>query len=263
MLEPSEPVLASVMAKKPSCVPATHPGTYFFFCAALPNLVTVSAGPRFCMLNGSRQDAETLPICSAINTEATKPMPLPPSSSGRAHEKKPSSPILATRSARNSCFASSASSVGAISSAANRRAVSWISCCSSVNSKFIPASFLCIPCRSSFEHDEDVPILDTVALFYLDLLDRAATGRIHGVFHLQCLDDEDFVVFVDLRTHFDEHVPHFSRQRSQNFSHGFSLPDLSSLEHCQGARCTSPRLTWGGPRPAQPARRDVGKSTLG
>ena len=73
----------SVMAKKPSCVPATQPGTYFFFCASVPNLATVSAGPRFCMLNGRRQDAETLAICSAISTDSMKPMPLPPSSSGK------------------------------------------------------------------------------------------------------------------------------------------------------------------------------------
>ena len=50
------------------------------------------------MLNGRRQEAETLAICSAISTDSMNPMPLPPSSSGNAQEKKPSSPILATRS---------------------------------------------------------------------------------------------------------------------------------------------------------------------
>ena len=70
MLATSEPVFDSVMAKKPSCVPATQPGTYFFFCASLPNLATVSAGPRFCMLNGRRQEAEILAICSAIRTDS-------------------------------------------------------------------------------------------------------------------------------------------------------------------------------------------------
>ena len=103
MLATSEPVLGSVMAKNPSCVPATQPGTYFFFCSGVPNLVTVSAGPRFCMLKGKRQEAETLAICSAISTDSMNPMPLPPSSSGNAQEKKPSSPILATRSGLNAC----------------------------------------------------------------------------------------------------------------------------------------------------------------
>src|SRR3972149_826431 len=234
MLATSEPVLDSVIAKNPSWVPATQPGTYFFFWASLPNLVTVSAGPRFCMLNGTRQDADTAAICSAISVDSMNPMPLPPSSSGTAHEKKPSSPILATRSIRNSCFASSSSGVGAIPSAANRRAVSWISRCSSVKSKFIVASF---PSRTSLEHDEDVLILDAVALLHLDFLDGAARGGIYGIFHLQRLDDEDFVVFLYLRTHFDEHLPHLSRQRRHNFSKGFSFFDFRSSERClTGAR---------------------------
>ena len=127
MLATSEPVLDSVMAKKPSCVPATQPGTYFFLCASLPNLLAVSAGPRFCMLNGRRHEAETRAICSAISTDSMNPMPLPPSASGTAQEKNPRRPIFATRSARNSCLRSSSSSVGAICSAAKRRAVSWIS----------------------------------------------------------------------------------------------------------------------------------------
>src|SRR5476649_1524970 len=225
MLATSEPVLDSVIAKNPICVPATQPGTYFFFCASLPNLVTVSAGPRFCMLNGRRQDADTLPICSAISTDSMKPMPLPPSSSGNPQEKKPSAPILVTRSARNSCFASSCSSVGAISSAANRRAVSWISRCSSVSSKFIFSSLVSIACRWSFEHEDQVLVLDTVTDFHFNFLHRAATGRVHGVLHLQRFDDDEFIIFLDLGTGFDQHGQDFSRQRSQNICHSFSLLD--------------------------------------
>ena len=137
MLATSEPVFGSVIAKKPSCVPATQPGMYLRFCSAVPNFATVSEGPRFCMLNGSRHDAETLAISSAISTDSRQPIPLPPSSSGSAHEKNPSSPILATRSARNSCRLSSSANVGAISSAANRRAVSRIISCSSLKSNCI------------------------------------------------------------------------------------------------------------------------------
>ncbi len=135
MLTTSEPVSGSVIAKKPRWVPATHPGMYFCFCSTVPNLSTVSAGPRFCMLNGRRQDAETREICSASRTDSRNPIPLPPYSSGSAQEKNPSSPIFTTRSARNSwCFSSSAT-VGAISSFAKRRAVSCASRCSSVRSK--------------------------------------------------------------------------------------------------------------------------------
>src|SRR6266508_4040404 len=160
MLATSEPVLDSVMAKKPSCVPATQPGTYFFFCASVPNFATVSDGPRFCMLKGSRQEAETLAICSAISTDSVNPMPLPPNDSGSAQEKKPRLPIFATRSARNSCLRSSASSVGAISPAAKRRAVSWMSRWSSVNSKFIAPRF------SLLDDDQDVVLRDLVALLH-------------------------------------------------------------------------------------------------
>src|SRR5476649_1086015 len=229
MLSTSEPVFDSVIAKNPSWVPATQPGTYFFFCASLPKWVTVSAGPRFCMLNGSRQDADTLPICSAISTDSTNPMPLPPSSSGSPQEKKPSPPILATRSARNSCFASSCSSVGAISSAANRRAVSWISRCSSLSSKFIFASLLSIVCRWSFEHEEQVLILDTVTNFHLDFLHRAAAGRVHHVLHLQRFDYHEFVIFLDLGTGFDQHGQDFSHQPSQNMCPSYSLLDWVHL----------------------------------
>jgi len=35
MLDTSEPVLASVMAKNPSFLPATQPGMNFFFCASV------------------------------------------------------------------------------------------------------------------------------------------------------------------------------------------------------------------------------------
>src|SRR5512134_3147859 len=188
MLATSDPVFGSVMAKNPSCVPATQPGTYFFLCASVPNFVTVSAGPRFCMLNGTRQDAEILAICSAISTDSMKPMPLPPSSSGSAHEKNPRLPIFATRSTRNSCLRSSSSSVGAICSAAKRRAVSWIRRCSSLSSKFIA------PCLSSLEDDENVVLRDLVALLHLHFLDRAAARRVHGVFHLQRLDDDQFII---------------------------------------------------------------------
>src|SRR3989304_3736370 len=174
MLATSEPVLGSVMAKKPSCVPATQPGTYFFLCASLPNLLTVSAGPRFCMLNGSRHEADTLAICSAISTDSMNPMPLPPSASGTAQEKNPRPPIFATRSARNSCLRSSSSSVGAICSAAKRRAVSWIRRCSSVRSKSM-----------SFDHEEDRILVDLVPFLAADFLDRAAAGGIHQVIHLQ------------------------------------------------------------------------------
>src|SRR5512141_797250 len=195
MLATSEPVLGSVIAKKPSCVPATQPGTYFFFCAALPTLLTVSAGPRFCMLNGSRQDADTLPICSAISTDSMNPMPLPPSSSGTAQEKNPRPPILATRSGRNSCLRSSSSSVGAICSAAKRRAVSWISRWSSVRSKSI-----------SLDHEEDRVFLDLVAFLHAHLLHGAGAGRIHQVLHLERLDHEQLVVLLHLRARLDEHV---------------------------------------------------------
>src|SRR6185295_11630448 len=189
MLATSEPVFGSVMAKNPSCVPATQPGTYFFLCASLPNFATVSAGPRFCILNGSRQDAETFAICSAISTDSVKPMPLPPSDSGNAHEKKPSSPICLTRSGLNSCFLSSASSVGAISAAAKRRAVSWISRCSSVSSKFMARA-------SSLDDHEDVVLGDLVALLHAHLFHRAGAGRKDRVLHLQGLDDEQLVVLL-------------------------------------------------------------------
>ena len=102
MLATSEPLSGSVMAKNPICVPSTQPGMYFFFCSSVPNFATVTAGPRFCMLNGKRHDAETFAICSAIKTDSKKPIPLPPSSSGSTQEKKPNSPILRTRSVRNS-----------------------------------------------------------------------------------------------------------------------------------------------------------------
>src|SRR5574342_62693 len=123
-------------------------------------------------------------------------MPLPPSSSGNAQEKKPSPPIFATRSARNSCLRSSSSSVGAISSAAKRRAVSWISVCSDVSSKFM-----------SVDHDEERVFFDLVALLDLDLLHRAAARRAHRVFHLQSLDDDQLVVLLDLRADLDQHRP--------------------------------------------------------
>src|SRR5512140_2920383 len=148
-------------------------------------------------------------------------MPLPPSSSGSAQENMPSSPILATRSARNSCFASSCSSVGALSSAANRRAVSWISCCCSESSKFIVASILCQ--QGSFEHEDQGPIVDTVADLHLDFLHRAATGRIHVVFHLQRLNDDELIVFFDFGTGFDQYGQDFPRQRSQNICHSYPL----------------------------------------
>jgi len=131
----SEPVLGSVMAKKPSEWPETQPGMYFSFWAGVPKRARVSAGPRFCMLNGSRHEAETFAISSAIKTDSMNPMPLPPNSSGNAQVKKPSAPILATRSALKAWARSSSASVGAISSAAKRRAVSWIRRCSSVSSK--------------------------------------------------------------------------------------------------------------------------------
>ena len=140
MLATSDPLSGSVIPKKPIWVPATHPGMNFCFCASVPNFATVSAGPRFCKLNGSRQDADTLAICSAIKTDSMNPKPVPPSSSGTPHEKKPNSPILATRSSRNSWFFSSSTSVGAMSFRANSRAVSWTSFCSSVSSKIIYAS---------------------------------------------------------------------------------------------------------------------------
>ena len=140
MLATSEPLSGSVMPKNPIFVPATQPGMNFRFCASVPNLATVSAGPRFCMLNGSRQDAETLAICSAINTDSMKPNPAPPNSSGTPHEKKPNSPMRATRSSLNSWRRSSSAMVGAMSFRANSRAVSCTSCCSSVNSKFIDSS---------------------------------------------------------------------------------------------------------------------------
>src|SRR5215208_2768480 len=148
-------------------------------------------------------------------------MPLPPSSSGKAQEKNPNAPILATRSARNSCFASSCSRVGAMSSAANRWAVSWISRCSSESSKFMVASILCK--RASFEHNEQGLILDSVPDLDLDFLHRASAGRIHVVFHLQRLDDHEFIVFLDLGTGFDQHGQDFSRQRSQNICHSYPL----------------------------------------
>ena len=112
----------------------------FCFCAWVPNFPTVSAGPRFCMLNGSRQDADTRAICSAISTDSMNPKPVPPSSSGTLQEKKPSSPIRATLSSRNSWFFSSSVSVGAMSFCANSRAVSCTSFCSSVRSKIIHSS---------------------------------------------------------------------------------------------------------------------------
>src|SRR5512134_2455028 len=194
MLATSDPVFGSVMAKNPSCVPATQPGTYFFLCASVPNFVTVSAGPRFCMLNGTRQDAEILAICSAISTDSMKPMPLPPSSSGSAHEKNPRLPIFATRSTRNSCLRSSSSSVGAICSAAKRRAVSWIRRCSSVNSKFMVASLAAGLRRALPDHEKNGVLLDLVPLLHLHLAHGAAARRIHHVLHLQRLDHEQLIV---------------------------------------------------------------------
>jgi len=97
MLATSEPVFDSVIAKKPSCVPATQPPMYFSFCSGVPNFATVSAGPRFCMLNGRRHDAETLAICSAIKHGLHEAHAAAAVLLGSAQEKKPSEPIFATR----------------------------------------------------------------------------------------------------------------------------------------------------------------------
>src|SRR5512147_157170 len=129
-------------------------------------------------------------------------MPLPPISSGTAQEKNPRPPILATRSARNSCLRSSSSSVGAICSAAKRRAVSWIRRWSSVRSKFM-----------SLDHEEHGVLVDLVPFLDADLLDRAAAGRIHEVLHLQRLDDQELVVLLHLRARLHEHVEDVARKR--------------------------------------------------
>src|SRR3970040_1587794 len=211
MLATSEPVFGSVVTKKPSSVPATQPGTYFRFGASVPNLHMASAGPRFCMLKGSRHDADTLAICSAISTDSMNPMPLPPYSSGSAQEKKPSAPIFATRSALNSCLRSSSSSVGAICSAANRRAVSWISRCSSRSSKFIAGCLS--PRSSSLEHDQNVVLGHLVPFLDPHFADRAGSWREDRVLHLQRLDDHQLVVFLDLASRLDEHRPDVAGQR--------------------------------------------------
>jgi long-chain acyl-CoA synthetase len=52
------------------------------FCALLPNWLTVTAGPMFCMLKGRRHDPLTLAICSEMMTDSRKPKPLPPYSWG-------------------------------------------------------------------------------------------------------------------------------------------------------------------------------------
>ena len=72
MLATSEPELGSVMAKKPKVSALTQAGMKRFFCSSVPNLLTVTAGPMFCMLKGRRHEPLTLAICSARITDSKK-----------------------------------------------------------------------------------------------------------------------------------------------------------------------------------------------
>ena len=136
----SEPVLGSVMAKKPMDSPLTQPGMKRSFCSLVPNLLTVMDGPMFCMLKGTRHEPETLAICSARMTDSKIPKPLPPYSSSTAQPKKPFSPIFLRTSGRNLWFFSSSSRVGRISFSAKFFAVSCIILCSSVSPNCISGS---------------------------------------------------------------------------------------------------------------------------
>ena len=119
-----------------------------------------------------------------------KPNPVPPSDSGTAHEKKPSSPIRRTRSRRNSWFLSSSTRVGAMSFSANSRAVSCTSFCSSVSSKFMLVVH-------SPDRRQRVVLVDLVAHRDPHGRHRAVGRRVHDRLHLHRLEHQQLVVLFD------------------------------------------------------------------
>ena len=67
-------------------------------------------------------------------------------------------------------------------------------------------------------------------------LDRAAAGRIHGVLHLQCFDHDQFIVFLDPGTGFDQHGQDLPRHRGFHlYTHSFYLRHDESSKISQSA----------------------------
>ena len=134
-----------------------------------------------------------------------------------------------------------------ISSAAKRRAVSWIIRCSSLRSNCIvaPSFSLHAPggawAPSCLKIDPfPGPLPGGVMLYSMTMRTSSPTTlsplftrtsftdaggrRVDQVFHLHRLDDEQFVVDLDLRTRLDHDVENVSAERGPNFyRHGVSL----------------------------------------
>jgi hypothetical protein len=214
-----KPVLDSVIAKNPSWVPATNL-EHTSSSALAAEFVTVSAGP---VLHVERQPPGRRHFADLLRHQHRfrKPMPLPPSSSGSPQEKSRARPSW-RRDRRELLRSSSPASAQSLCRESPGRVLYQ----SLLFAKFeIHFAFPSIACHSSFDYEEKILILDTVTDFHLDLLHRAATGRVHGVLHLQRFDDDEFIVLLDFGTRFDQHSQDFSRQRSQNICHSYSLLD--------------------------------------
>src|SRR5205823_3157497 len=95
----------------------------------------------------------------------------------------------------------------------------------------------------SFEDDQDLALLDHLALLHTHLFDGAGARRRDGDLHLHRLEDEQLIFLGDLRSGLGLHLPHAADQLRLDFSHTGMLPCLRHGRSIFLSRACSMALT--------------------